>query len=80
MTDIVKTLRDQAASESVLPDHWMMKAAADEIERLRALLHDAPILIIDKRAAALLGEKEAIAYATAVEAWHSKAKVAVHNQ
>lgn len=56
------------------PGETICADAADEIEKLRALLRDAPILVIDVKAAHARGEKEAVEYARLVVEWHPKAK------
>lgn len=48
-----------------------------EIERLRRLLIDAPVLIIDERNARALGEQEALVYMQALRAWHPKVQAAL---
>lgn len=48
-----------------------------EIGRLRRLLIDAPVLIIDERNARLLGEQEALVYMQALRAWHPKVQAAL---
>lgn len=60
-------------------DYWARRAerAEAENERLRALLEDTPVLVIDARAAKLLGEDVALAYRAAVMEWHPKLKAAL---
>lgn len=75
--------RDSALERLAVTHHEHCKLtvalaeAQGVIERLRALLTDAPILVIDERAATLLGEDVALAYRAAVLEWHPKAKAAL---
>lgn len=48
-----------------------------EIERLRRLLVDVPVLIINERNARVLGEKEALGYMQALREWHPKVQEAL---
>lgn len=43
-------------------------------DRLRALLHEAPVIVIDERNAALRGEDELVKYARDIRAWHAAVK------
>jgi len=66
----------------------LLENAADELEQLRAeierlrvrnalyrqLVIDAPILVINARAAAARNEKEALRYASAVKEWHARTR------
>lgn len=51
--------------------------AAAEIARLRQIIAQTPILVIDRAAALLLGEDVALKYARDVAAWYPEAKAAI---
>ncbi len=73
---------------SELPDDWYVdhdgqRLVLDpvkvrvEIERLRALLRDAPVLVVDRLAASMRGEREVAEYAKLLALWAPKARAAI---
>ena len=76
MPDVLEQLRDRI-HDSPLPMEYLMDDAADEIELLRRLLTETPVLIIDERAARLMGEDKALAYMEELRKWHPRVQAAL---
>lgn len=64
-----------AGPREVCGPHY--RVMCEEVERLRALLTDAPVLIINERYAAVIGEDVCLAYMQAIREWHPKVQAAL---
>lgn len=70
-----EVIRDLLAEIERISALWI--AETRENERLRALLTDAPVLVINERYAAVIGEDVCLAYMQAIREWHPKVQAAL---